>query len=285
MTTTKDAPNLQLDYVEIVSPRLWMSTTYKNTYVGNAAPAAALDVMAPLSDWYDLGTIKAAKLPITKTMRELKGGIPQTTRKFWEVDRTAQLSFNTSNLSPYVEALLTGQTLRSTLSGSAYHVASPMALSKSSAAMDGTPVFSEFDVVACASPGVASLETSFNMAVVESLSASLLTLEGGGFPIAMNPGDTVKKVTRTQFIDKMGIQVVRSAMLFWDVVLDADSAIKVQNCIYIPKVRNFSGLDVDFKSETEEYEDGVTLAAQAVYMTNDDGTTGYSFLKKWSLSY
>ena len=232
MTTTKDTPNLQLDFVEIVSPRLWMSTTYKNTYVGNAAPAAALDVMSPLSGWYDCGTIQAVKLPVTKTMRELKRGIPQTSRKFWEVDRTAQITFNTSDLSPYVEALILGQTLRLTVSGSAYSVASPMALSRSSAVLDGTPDFSEYDVVVCASPTTASLETSFNIGVVESLSASLLTIEGIGFPVAMSPGDSIKKVTRTAFIDRMGANTVRSAMLFWDDVVDSSGNIKVQHCVY-----------------------------------------------------
>ena len=118
MTTTKDSPNLQLDFVEIVSPRLWMSTTYKNTYVGNAAPAAALDVTAPLSEWYDCGSIMAAKVPVSKTVRENMRGIPQTSRKQWEVVRTAQITFNTADLTPYVEALINGQTLYNTLSGS-----------------------------------------------------------------------------------------------------------------------------------------------------------------------
>jgi len=287
MTTTKDSPNLQLDFVEIVSPRLWMSTTYKNDYIGNAAPATALNVMAPLSGWYDCGTILAAKVPLTKTMRELKKGTPQTSRKFWETDRTAQITFNTSDLSPYVEALIMGQTLRLNLSATiTAHVASPMALSKATAILDGNPpAFAQHDVVVCASPKAASLETSFNMAMIESLTASLLTLEGAGFPIAMAPGDVVTKVKRTAFIDRMGVQTVRSVMLFWDTVINSAGNIKAQHCLYYPKVRNFTGGDMDFKTENEEYESSVTLAAQAVYMTFDDGSTGYDFLKKWMLSY
>lgn len=286
MTTTKDAPNLQMDFVEIVNPRLWMSTTYNNAYVGNAAPAAALDVMAPLSGWYDCGQIKAAKMPVAKTMRELKRGTPQTSRKFWETDRTAMLNFNTADLTPYVDALISGQTLRHTLSATVLsHVASPMALSRSVAVLDGNPTLAQYDVVVCASPTAASLNESFNMAIVESLSASVLTLEGAGLPVAMTPGVVVNKVKRTAFIDRMGVQTIRSAMLFWDVVVNSAGTKKVQYCVYFPKVRNFTGQDVDFKDETEEYETGISLAAQSVYMTFDDGTTGYDFFKKWVLSY
>jgi len=285
MTTTKDSPNLHLDFVEIVAPRLWMSTTYKNTYVGNAAPAAALDVMAPLSGWYDCGTIKAAKLPVTKTMRELKRGIPQTSRKFWEVDRTAMLNFNTSDLTPYVEALIMGQTMRLTTIGSSWQVGSLMAQTKIQAVLASTPTLAQYDVVVCASPKLASLNVSFNIAVVESLVASLLTLEGSGFPVAMAAADRIKKVTRTAFLDRMGIQTVRSAMLFWDDIVDSSGNVQAQHCVYFPKIRNFTGGDFDFKSETEEYETGITLAAQSVYMTFDDGSTGYDFYKKWILSY
>ena len=285
MTTTKDSPNLQLDFVEIVNPRLWMSPTYRNTYVGNVAPSAALSVVAPLSGWYDCGTIKAAKLPVTKAMRELKRGTPQTSRKFWETDRTAQINFNTSDLTPYVEALIMGQTLRLNVSATPFAVASPMALSRANAVLDGNPNFAAYDVVVCASPTVASPETSFNMAVVESLTASLIALEGSGLPVAMSVADKLYKVKRTAFIDRMGVQTVRSAMLFWDDIVDGSGNIQAQHCLYFPKVRNFSGSDFDFKSETEEYETGVTLVAQATFMTFDDGTTGYDFYKKWVLSY
>ena len=285
MTTTKDSPNLQLDFVEIVAPRLWMSTTYKNTYVGNAAPAAALNVLAPLAGWFDCGTIKAAKLPVAKTMRELKRGIPQTSRKFWEIDRTAQINFSTSDLTPYVEALIMGQTMRLNINATPFTVASPMALSRSAALLASSPDFAQYDVVVCGSPTLASLETSFNVAVVESLVASLLTLEGIGFPVAMNVEDKIAKVKRTAFIDRMGVQTIRSAMLFWDDIVDGTGNIKAQHCVYFPKVRNYTGGDFDFKTETEEYEAGVTLMAQAVSMTFDDGTTGYDFYKKWILSY
>jgi len=287
MATTKDSPNLQLDFVEIVSPRLWISTSYKNTYVGNAAPVLALDVSNPLSNWYDCGSIQSARIPVTKEMRELKRGIPKTSRKFWETDRTAQITFNTSDLSPYVEALIMGQTIRNTLSGNACKVGSLMGAPRQSIGLSASPApgFSEYDVVVCASPTSASLEDSFNLAVVESLSASLLTLEGAGFPIATVDEDTVQKVTRTAFIDRMGTDTIRSAMLFWDDKLDSSGNIKIQHAIYFPKVRNFSGGDLDFKDASEEYETSITLSAQAVEMTFDDGTLGYDFYKKWMLSY
>jgi len=285
MTTTKDSPNLQLDFVEIVNPRLWMSTTYKNTYVGNTAPAAALDVMAPLTGWYDCGTIKAAKMPMTKTRREFKRGTPQTSRKQWEVDRSAQINFNTADLNPYVEALIAGQTLRVTTTGSSWQVGSLMSSTKTQAVLASTPTLAEYDIVVCASPKLASLNVSFNLAVVESMVASLLTLEGSGFPVAMANADRIKKVTRTAFIDRMGTQTVRSAILFWDDVVTSAGTKKIQHCIYFPKLQNFTGMDMDFKDETEEYEVGVTLMAQAVYMTFDDGTAGYDFYKKWILSY
>jgi len=288
MATTKDSPNLQLDFVEIVSPRLWISTSYKNTYVGNAAPVLALDVSNPLSNWYDCGSIQSARIPVTKEMRELKRGIPKTSRKFWETDRTAQITFNTSDLSPYVEALIMGQTLRNTLSNTASGtVASLMGNPRQEAGLGTGTTFglAEYDVVVCASPTSASLETSFNLAVVESLTGSLLTLEGAGFPIATVDEDRVKKVTRTAFIDRMGTDTIRSAMLFWDDKLDSSGNIKIQHAIYFPKVRNFSGGDLDFKDASEEYETSITLSAQAVEMTFDDGTLGYDFYKKWMLSY
>lgn len=285
MTTTKDAPNLHLDFVEIVAPRLWMSTTYNNTYVSNSAPAAALSVMNPSSGWYDCGSIKAAKVPVAKTIRDYMRGQPQTSRKQWEITRTAQVTFNTSDLTPYVEALINGQTIFNTLSGDGYHVASPMGFSHISTVLDGTPSFSEYDIVVCASPTAASRFTSFNLAVVESLSASVLTLEGFGFPAAMNPGDIVHKVERVAFMDRMGTNTIRSAMLFWDDVVDSSGDIQVQHCMYFPKLQNFSGQDLDFKSENEEYESSITLSAQAVYMTFDDGSTGYDFYKKWVLAY
>jgi len=291
MATTKDTPNLQLDFVEIVNPRLWMSPTYNNAYVGNVAPTLALDVTAPLSGWYDCGTIKAAKMPVTKTMRELKRGTPQTSRKFWETDRTAMLNFNTADLTPYVEALMSGQTVRNTLSATPSvtvknsQVKTPGALPRSTMTIKGSPIYTQYMVVVCASPTAASLQTSFNMAVVESLTASILTLEGAGFPIAAVGGDRIIKIKRTAFMDRMGVQTVRSAMLFWDTIINSSGSVKAQHCVYFPKVRNFTGQDIDFKDETEEYEAGISLAAQSVFMTFDDGTTGYDFYKKWVLSY
>lgn len=285
MTTTKDAPNLHLDFVEIVAPRLWMSSSYKNTYVGNVAPAAALDVMSPLSEWYDCGSIKAAKVPVSKTIRDYMRGQPQTSRKQWEITRSAQVTFNTSDLTPYVEALINGQTIFNTTSGDGYHVGSIMGLGHAAAVLDGEPSFSEYDIVVCASPTAASRFTSFNLGVVESLSASLLTLEGYGFPISMAAGDIVQKVTRVAMMDRMGTNTVRSAMLFWDDVVDSSGDIQVQHCMYFPKLQNFSGQDLDFKSENEEYESSITLSAQATYMTFDDGSTGYDFYKKWVLAY
>jgi len=286
MATTKDAPNLQLDFVEIVSPRLWMSTTYKNTYIGNTAPALALNVTSPLTGWYDCGSITAARVPVAKEMRELKRGVPKTSRKFWEIDRTAQITFSTSDLSPYVEALIMGQTIHNTVLATPFVVGSLIgSKARYKVGLDGTPSFSQYDVVVCGSQTAASLESSFNLAVVESLTASQLTLEGAGFPVAPALEDDIVKVKRTAFIDRMGTDTIRSAMLFWDTKLSSTGAVKIQHALYFPKVRNFTGGDMDFKDAAEEYETSITLAAQAVEMTFDDGTTGYDFYKKWMLSY
>jgi len=286
MTTTKDSPNLQLDFVEIVAPRLWISTTYKNTYVSNAAPALALDVSAPLSGWYDCGSIKAVKVPVAKTVREYMRGIPQTSRKQWETTRIAQITFNTSDLSPYVEALINGQTLFNTMATGHWHVSSIRALDRKIAVVGGSATgWVESDLLVCASPGTASINVSFNLAVVESVSASILTLEGAGFPVSMVVTDNLRKVNRVAFKDVMGTNTVRSAMLFWDDVVDSSGNVQLQHAMYFPKIQNFTGQDLDFKSETEEYETSITLAAQAVEMTFDDGATGYDFYKKWLLAY
>jgi len=110
MTTTKDSPNLHLDFVEIVQPRLFMSTAYKTTYL-TSTPAAKIDVSNPGSGWLDCGTIRAVRLPIAKEVFEHKVGIPKTSRKQWEVDRTFQVTFYTVDLTPYVEALIMGSTV------------------------------------------------------------------------------------------------------------------------------------------------------------------------------
>jgi len=286
MTTTKDSPNLQLDFVEIVSPRLWMSTTYKNTYVGNSAPAAALDVTAPLSDWYDCGSIMAAKVPVSKTVREHMRGIPQTSRKQWEVGRTAQITFNTADLTPYVEALINGQTLYNTMSGSLWKTSdNTLASGRTTVRLASTPTLAQYDVVVIASPTNASMVDSFNLGVVESLTGSVAVLEGAGVPIAIVQGDRVQKTTRVAFLDRMGTNTIRSAMLFWDDIVDSSGNVKTQHCMYFPRVQNFSGQDLDFKSETEEYESSLTLSAIATSMTFDDGTTGFDFYKKWVLAY
>ena len=287
MTTTKDSPNLHLDFVEIVAPRLWMSTSYRNTYVGNAAPAAALNVSEPLTGWYDCGSIKAVKVPVAKTVREYMRGIPQTSRKQWEIGRTAMITFNTSDLTPYVEALINGQTLYNTLSvGTANsHVASLMGAPRTIVGLASACGLAQYDIVVCASPTNASLNVSFNLAVVESFTASLLTVEGGGFPVTPIQGDVINKATRVAFKAVMGSNIIRSAMLFWDDIVDSSGTVQTQHCMYFPKVQNFSGQDLDFKSETEEYESSLSLSAQAVNMTFDDGNTGYDFYKKWVLAY
>ena len=292
MSTTKDSPSLQLDFVESARPRLWMSTSYKNTYVGNAAPAAALDVSSPLTGWYDCGTIQGVRIPVTKEMYELKRGLPKTSRKLWEVDRSAQITFNTSDLSPYVEALIMGQTIRNTLVGNACVAGSLVGSSdRTKVGLDATPdptSLAEYDFVVCASPTAASLETSFNLAVVEANTGtfdSTLELEGAGFPVAIAQEDTIQKVSRTAFIDKMGTDTIRSAMLFWDAKLDGSGNKKIQYAVYFPKVRNFTGGDLDFKDGAAEYETSITLSAQAIEMTFDDATTGYDLYKKWMLAY
>lgn len=286
MTTTKDSPNLQLDFVEIVAPRLWMSTTYRNTYVGNTAPAAALNVTAPLSGWYDCGSIMAAKVPVSKTVREHMRGIPQTSRKQWEVSRTAQITFNTADLTPYVEALINGQTVYNTVSGSLWKTSdNTLASGRTTVRLASTPTLAQYDVVVVASPTNASMVDSFNLGVVESLTGSVAVIEGAGVPVAFVQGDRVQKATRVAFIDRMGANTIRSAMLFWDDIVDSSGNVQTQHAMYFPRVQNFSGQDLDFKSETEEYESSLTLSAIATSMTFDDGTTGYDFYKKWVLAY
>ena len=81
MSTTKDAPDLQLDFVEIVEPRLWISTSYKDTYVA-ADPTAVFDVDNPGSEWFDCGTIRAARLPVTKDVFEHMQGVPKQAVSF-----------------------------------------------------------------------------------------------------------------------------------------------------------------------------------------------------------
>jgi hypothetical protein len=297
MSTTKDAPNLQMDFVEIVAPRLWMSTTYKNDYVGNAKPSAALDVDNPLPGWYDLGSISAVTVPLTKEVFESKKGQPKTARKIWEIDRTAQIVFSTSDLSPYVEALMTGRTIYNSVTATPFVVASLLtAQHRTYAQIDiGAGIAQNTllvanDLVVCASPTVASLEKSYNLAMVDSISAvnateSQMTLSDSGFPLDMVLEDQIRKVKAVEFIDRMGVDVTRSIMLFWDTFVDADGNIKVQHVLYYPKVRNFSGSDTDLKDAAEAYDMSLTLTAQAVNMTFGDGTTGYDFYKKWVLTY
>lgn len=291
MSTTKDAPDLQLDFVEIVEPRLWISTSYKSTYVA-ADPTAKFDVDNPGSGWFDCGTIRAVRVPIAKDVHEHMQGVPKTSRKIYEVGRTAQITFNTMDLTPYVEALVMGQTLYNTTASmiaSAEHVASLYA--------DGTrrrkyvkltetinPGFNEYDIVACASNTSASLKDSYNIAVVESLSASLITLADAGFPVDPAVGDLVCKIRATEFIDSLGSDTVRSCLLFWD-TLTSGSASKIQHVLYFPKIRNYAGGDFDLKDGAEPYDVGITLSSQAVNMTYGDGSTGYNFYKKWILQF
>jgi len=295
MATTKDAPSLALDFVEVVEPRLWMSTSYKNTYV-SSTPAAIMDVSNPGTGWYDLGSIRAVKIPVTKDVFEFKQGVPRTSRKQWEIDRTAMITFNTADLSPYVEAIIMGSTLHNTLgSGHARgaegsHVASLLTdgtRRRTIISMASTPAgeaLGQYDMVACASPTAASIESSYNIAVVESWLASTLTLADAGFPIDPAVKDVIQKVDAVEFIDSMGSDTVRSAMLFWDTLVSSGT-VKLQHCLYFPKLRNYSGGDFDLKDASEPYDVGVTLSAQAASMTYGDGTTGYNFYKKWVLQY
>ena len=292
MTTTKDAPDLQLDFVEIVNPRLWMSKTYLNTWI-SSSPVAKFDVSDPTASWYDLGSIMAARVPVTKEMYELKQGLPKTSRKFWEVDRTAQVTFNTKDLSPYVEALINGQTIYNTLGtpvgSEGSHVASLYtdgARRRQYAGLASTPgSLEQYDIVACASPGGSNaLTDSMNIAVVESVSASTLELRDIGFPLDPVAGDLIQKVDKVEFIDSLGSDTFRSALLFWDGYVVSGTS-KIQYAMYFPKIRNFSGSDLDFKDGAEPYDEGVTLSAQAVSMTYDDSSTGYNFYKKFTLQY
>lgn len=288
MTTTKDAPDLNLRFVEIVSPRLWMSTSYKNTYIGNTRPAAALDIDAPLSGWYDCGTLMAARVPVTKDVFEFKQGIPKTMRKMWEVDRTAQVTFNTANLNPYVEAFILGQTLYNTVNNTASGKTASLAGARGSctlASYCASKGFAADQLVVCASPTNASSETSYNMAMIQSVSGKAMTLEDLGFPVKPLKADKIKRLSAVDFMDKMGVDTVRSAMLFWDTYIDSSGSKKLQHAIYFPKLRNFSGGDIDFKDSSEPYENSVTMTAQAISMTFADATTGYDFYKKWVLAY
>ena len=300
MATTKDAPSLALDFVEVVEPRLWMSTSYKNTYV-SSIPAAVLDVNNPGTGWYDLGSIRAVKIPVTKDVFEFKQGVPRTSRKQWEIDRSAQITFNTADLSPYVEAIIMGNTLYNTLGGAhargaeGSHVASiytdgtrRRTLIKT-ASLPAGEALARYDMVVCASPKVASIESSYNIAVVESwalknATQGFLTLADAGFPIDPAVKDVIQKVDAVEFIDSMGSDTVRSAMLFWDTLVSSGT-VKLQHCLYFPKIRNYSGGDFDLKDASEPYDVGVTLSAQATSMTFSDGSTGYNFYKKWVLQY
>lgn len=294
MTTTKDAPNLQLDFVEIVRPRLWMSKTYLNTWV-DSSPTAKFNVLNPATSWYDLGSIEAARVPVTKDMFELKDGVPKTSRKIWEVDRTAQLTFNTMDLSPYVEALINGQTVYNTLGSTAgtkgSHVASIYGDGTTRRVnqilgLASTPAdLSQYDIVACASPGGSNaLTDSLNIAVVDSNLASVLTVRDNGFPIDPVAGDLVQKVDKVEFIDNLGTETIRSAVLFWDTFV-ASAESKIQHMLYFPKIRNFAGSDLDFKDGSEPYDQAITLTAIATQMTFDDSSVGYNFYKKFVLQY
>lgn len=291
MATTKDAPDIHLDFVEIVAPRLFLSTSYATTYL-TSTPSAKIDVSNPGSGWYDCGTIMAARLPVSKEIFEHKAGVPKTSRKQWEIDRSFQVSFNTKDLTPYIEALIMGSTVYNqtgSLLASSEHVASLYTdgsrrrkYIKLGKTVD--PDLKQYDLVACASNTSASLKDSYNIAVVESHSASLITLEGGGFPVDPVAGDLVSKVRSVEFIDNLGSDTVRSALLFWDTLVSSGTK-KLQHVVYIPKLRNYSGGDLDTKDAVEPYDVGVTLAAQAVEMTYGDGSTGYNFYKKWVLNY
>ncbi len=295
MATTKDAPSLALDFVEVVEPRLWMSTSYKNTYV-SSIPAAVLDVSNPGTGWFDLGSIRAVKIPVTKDVFEFKQGVPRTSRKQWEIDRTSMITFNTADLTPYVEALIMGNVLYNTLGGGhsrgaeGSHVASLFADGSrrrtimETASTPSGEALGQYDMVVLGSPTAASLETSYNIAVVESWVASLLTLADAGFPIDPADNDVVQKVDAIEFIDSMGSDTVRSVMLFWDTLVSSGT-IKLQHCLYLPKVRNYAGGDFDLKDAAEPYDVGITLSAQAVSMTFSNGSTGYNFYKKWVLQY
>jgi hypothetical protein len=290
MATTKDAPNLQLDWVEIVSPRVWMTTSYNSDYVGNARPAAMLDVAAPLSGWYDMGSVKSVTVPVTKEVFEHKQGAPKTARKIFEIDRSAQIVFNTVDVAPWVEAFMLGKTVYNTLDGTVgKRVASINAGDNARthfglASYCASTGWADYDLVVCASPTSASTEDSFNYAVVESTTTNKITLEGFGLPVTPVVGDRLDKVDAVDFIDQMGTDTVRSLILFWD-TRTPDGVKELQHVLYYPKVRNFSGGDIDFKDQSEAYEMSVTMSAQAVNMTFADSTTGYDLYKKFILAY
>ena len=291
MSTTKDAPNLHLDFVEIVEPRLFISSSYNTAYL-TSTPAAKIDVSNPGSGWFDCGTIRSVRVPISKEVFEHQAGVPKTSRKQWEISRSAQISFNTKDLTPYVEALIMGSSIfnvTGSLIASSEHVASLFTDGSRrrkyfKIAKKKNPAFKQYDLVVCASNTSASLKDSYNVAVVESMTGSIITLEGAGFPADPALGDLVSKVRTVEFIDNLGSDVVRSALLFWDTLVSGGTS-KLQHVLYFPKLRNYSGGDYDMKDAAEPYDIGVTLSAQAVSMTFGDGSTGYNFFKKWVLNY
>jgi len=291
MTTTKDAPDLSLSFVEIVEPRLFMSTSYKSTYI-DSTPSSVVDVLNPGAGWFDCGTIRAVRIPVSKEVFELKQGVPKTSRKQWETGRTAQITFNTHDLAPHVESLIMGQTLFNTmgsLAASAEHVASLLTdgsrrrkYVKLAKTVD--PDWNEYDIIACASNTSASLKDSYNIGVVDSITASFLTLKDSGFPVDPVIGDLIAKIRAIEFIDSLGSDITRSALLFWDAQVVSSSPV-IQYVLYFPKLKNYSGGDFDLKDGAEPYDSAVTLSAQSALMTFGDGTTGYNFFKKWVLQF
>uniref|UniRef100_A0A6M3KHM9 Uncharacterized protein n=1 Tax=viral metagenome TaxID=1070528 RepID=A0A6M3KHM9_9ZZZZ len=291
MATTKDSPDLQLDYVEIVEPRLWMSSSYQNTYVAST-PTAKFDVSNPVANFFDCGTIAAVRLPMTKDVVDYMRGVPKTSRKQWEISRTAQITFNTANLAPHVKALISGETIFNTCgsaAASAEHVASLYT--------DGSrrrkylklgkkvnPGFNQYDVVVVGSDTNASNKSSYNLGVVESHAASLVTLADAGLSADPVAGDLVRKVRSVEMIGALGTDIQRSAILFWDVITSGSSSM-TQYAVYYPKLKNFSGGEIDMKDASEPYDMAITLSAQSVMMTFGDGSTGYNFFKKWLLNF
>jgi len=296
MSTTKDSPDLQLDYVEIVEPRLFMSSTYQSTYV-SSTPESKFDVHNPPANYFDCGTIAAVRIPMTKDIYDYQRGVPKTSRKQWEIGRTAQITFNTAQLAPHIMALISGEVVYNTLgseTASAEHVGTLYAdgarrrkYIKHRPRKLALLGLQQYDIVVCGSDTNASNKSSFNLAVVESYDggvASRIVLADQGFSMDPVTGDLIQKVRAVESWAALGADVERSAILFWDIITSGSSSM-TQAAIYFPKVKNYSGAELDLKDGSEPYDMSITLSAQAVSLTYGDGSTGYNFFKKFILNF
>lgn len=290
MALTKDAPNINLQFVEVTNVRVWMTNGLNTDYI-DSSPSGAFDVENPLSGWYDLGNVMAVRLPATKDIFDYSAGTPKTSRKQFEIGRTAQITFNLAELTPYAEAFITGQKIRNQLRtpDASSHVASLYTNKRTKVKLASTPVsgFDGGDMVVCGSPTVASLEDNLNITTisVSPIAGNIVEFSDFGFPQEMVVGDVVQKVDAIELIDKLGVVIVRSMIVFYDIVAPNYPDSVIQYALYYPRVNSFAGGELDFKDGAQPYEMSSTMAAQATKMTYSDGDTGVGMYKKFILQY